>query len=261
MNYFFVVGNKTSKSLSPLIFNHWFKKYNIKARYFYLEVLEKNFDKTIIEKISDKKTKGFNITTPFKKNILKHIDVSNIHAKKIGAVNCVTIGKKIKGLNTDWSGYLNSIKKEKINKNKKVLLLGYGGASQAIYYGFIINGFKNVSVFNRSKKLIRINGVNNYTKKYSSIDKYLKSADLIINTTPTKPLSKKQTKLVKKNTIVSDIVYKPKNTIFLKQFPENRKIYGISMLVEQAVPCFKQWFGFIPKVDEGLIKKLNSKIE
>ena len=40
----------------------------------------------------------------------------------------------------------------------------------------------------------------------------------------------------------------------------NKKIYGISMLIEQAIPCFYLWFGFVPKADEGLIKKLNNKI-
>ena len=42
MKKLYVVGNKASKSLSPTIFNYWFKKYNIKARYGYLELPEKN---------------------------------------------------------------------------------------------------------------------------------------------------------------------------------------------------------------------------
>jgi shikimate dehydrogenase len=170
------------------------------------------------------------------------------------------LGKKIKGTNTDWVGYLNSIKQEKINKNKNILILGFGGASQAIYYGFFFKGYKNVSVFNRSKKAINIGGINKYTKDYSLINPYLIKSDLIINTTPINPLNKTQINLIKKTTIISDIVYKPKETPFLKGFKFNKKIYGISMLVEQALPCFKQWFGFIPAVDESLIKKLYKKI-
>ena len=119
MKHFFVVGNKSSKSLSPLIFNHWFKKYNIKAKYSFVECTPKNFDEIIIKKINDKKVQGFNVTIPFKKNILKHLQTKNIHAKKIGAVNCVTVGKKIKGINTDWKGYLSSIKEQNISKKKK----------------------------------------------------------------------------------------------------------------------------------------------
>ena len=261
MKNFFVVGDQVSKSLSPLIFNHWFKKYNIEAKYSFLEVTKKNFNSEIVKKLNDKKTQGLNITIPFKKDIIKYLDNKNVHAQKIGAVNCVTVGKKIKGINTDWVGYLNSIKQEKINKNKNILILGFGGAAQAIYYGFFFKSYKNVSVFNRSKKIINIGGANKYTKDYSFINSYLVKSDLIINTTPTNPLNKRQINLIKKTTIISDIVYKPKETPFLKEFKFNKKIYGISMLVEQALPCFNKWFGFVPVVDEILIKKLYKKIK
>ena len=261
MKNFFVIGDQTSKSLSPLIFNHWFKKYNIQAKYSFLEVTKKKFNIEIVKKLNDKNTRGLNVTIPFKKDIIKYLDNKNVHAQKIGAVNCVTVGKKIKGTNTDWLGYLNSIKKNKINKNKNILILGFGGASQAIYYGFFFKGYKNVSVFNRSKKAINIGGVKKYTKDYSLINSYLIKSDLIINTTPINPLNKKQINLIKKNTIISDIVYQPKETPFLKEFKFNKKIYGISMLVEQALPCFKLWFGFVPVVDGLLIKKLYKKIK
>ena len=261
MKEFFVIGNKTSKSLSPLIFNHWFKKYNVDAKYKFIEVKERDFDKVIIKKILSNKITGFNVTTPYKKKITKHLNAQNQHAKNIGAVNCVLVGKKLKGTNTDWIGYLSSIKLEKINKNDKILILGYGGASQAIFYGLLLKGYKNVIVFNRTKKFIKFEGVNKFTKPYSLIDKHLGYADLIINTTPTNPLNQKQTKLISNETIISDIVYMPKETIFLKKFKDNRKIYGITMLVEQAIPCFRQWFGFNPKVDRVLLKKLNNKIK
>jgi shikimate dehydrogenase len=261
MKNFFVIGDQASESLSPLIFNHWFKKYNIQAKYSFLEVTKKNFNSEVIKKLNDKNTQGLNVTIPFKKDIIKYLDNKNVHAQKIGAVNCVTVGKKIKGINTDWMGYLNSIKQEKINKNKKIIILGFGGASQAIYYGFFLKGYTNVSVFNRSKKAINIGGINKFTKDYSLINSSLIKSDLIINTTPINPLNKKQTKLINKTTIISDIVYKPKETLFLKEFKFNKKIYGISMLVEQALPCFKQWFGFVPAVDESLTKKLYKKIK
>lgn len=261
MKKFFVIGDKSSQSLSPLIFNHWFKKYNIAAKYTFLEVKKNNFEKILLEKISDKKTFGFNITIPFKGDVFKHIETKNIHSVNIGAINCVNIQTKNKGINTDWIGYLNSIKKYRINKQKNVIVLGYGGASKAIVYGLYYKGFKNVLVFNRSKKIIKFKEKKTYTKQYNTIDNYLDDVSLIINTTPVNPLTKKQTTNVSINTIISDIVYKPKNTVFLNCFKENKKIYGISMLLEQAIPCFYEWFGFRPKVDVGLIRKLNKKIK
>ena len=261
MKFFFVIGNKTSSSLSPLIFNHWFKKYKINARYYFIEANKQSFEKIVSKKIQEKTTKGFNVTTPYKKIIFKFLDTKNLHAKKIGAVNCVAVGKKIKGTNTDWIGYKNSIKGFKINKNNNILILGYGGAAQAIIYSFVSRGFKNIIVFNRTKKLIKVEGLKQYTKKYSLIEKHIKKSDLIINTTPTNPLNKTKIKMVSNKTIVSDIVYKPKKTVFLKQFNKNTKIFGISMLVEQAIPCFYFWFGFVPSIDKTLLKKLEKKIK
>ena len=259
MKNFFVIGDKTSKSLSPLIFNHWFKLYNIRAKYSYVEVSKNNFEKVLFRKMNDNKTFGFNVTAPYKKEVYKYISIKNKDAKNIGAINCVKIQEKNKGINTDWIGYLNSIKGFKINKTKNILVLGYGGASKAIVYGFLNKGFKNIIVFNRSKKLISFNKKKTYTKKYNTIDGYLSKVDLIINTTPINPLSTKQTKGVGVNVVVSDIVYKPKNTTFLNSFEKNKKIYGISMLIQQAIPCFYEWFGFNPRVDKELIKKLNLK--
>ncbi len=259
MKEFFVIGNRSSESLSPLIFNHWFKKYRIDAKYRFVEVKEQSFDKVIFKKTQSKKVFGFNVTIPYKKKITKHLDAQSSHANNIGAVNCVLVGKKLKGTNTDWLGYINSIKQEKINKNNKVLILGYGGASQAILYGLLLKGFKDITIFNRSKKKIKVEGVKKYTKSYNLIDRHLSSADLIINTTPTNPLNKNQTKLINKKTIISDIVYSPKETRFLQNFKDNKKIYGITMLIEQAIRCFNFWFGFTPKVDKKLLKKLNNK--
>ena len=54
MKEFFVIGNQTSSSLSPLIFNHWFKKYKIKAKYSYVEVDDIGFDTAIAKKLENK---------------------------------------------------------------------------------------------------------------------------------------------------------------------------------------------------------------
>ena len=98
-----------------------------------------------------------------------------------------------------------------------------------------------------------------FTKNYNDLNKYLASSDLIINTTPKNPINKKNKNLINSNSLISDIVYKPKLTKFLKSFEKNEKIYGISMLTEQAAICFQEWFGFHPKLDQTLIKKLNTK--
>ena len=260
MKKFYVVGNRVSKSLSPTIFNYWFRKHKIKASYEYLELNEKNFDLKIREKLADKKVVGMNITIPFKKKIIKHVKTMDKHANKIGAVNCLKNGKIIKGTNTDWDGYYRTLPIRKEILNKKILLIGYGGAALAIHYVLNMMGFKHITILNRSKKKLSFIKKTNYTKSTNFLSNYLKSAEIIINTTPKNPIKKTNKKLINQNVLLSDIVYSPKETAFLKQFPKNKKIYGISMLLEQAASSFKFWFGYRPKIDTELIRILDKKI-
>ena len=261
MKKFYVVGNKASNSLSPIIFNYWFKKYKIRAKYSFVELNNKNFEKKIKRTLKSKDVKGLNITIPFKQKIIKHLDSLDKHSKKINAVNCVSINSKTKGLNTDWVGYYKTIPYKKILKKKKVVLIGYGGAALAIHYVLKLKGFQNLTIFNRSKKRISFEKKNKYTKKMAGLAKALTDADLVINPTPTNPIVSKNKKMISKKAILSDITYKPKETKFLKNYPNNKKIYGISMLIQQAVPCFKVWFGFRPSIDSSLIKILEQKIK
>ena len=71
MKKLYVVGNRSSKSLSPTIFNYWFKKYNIKANYGFLELTENNFHKKIKEVLENKDTLGLNVTIPHKINVFE----------------------------------------------------------------------------------------------------------------------------------------------------------------------------------------------
>ncbi len=261
MKNFYVVGNNTSKSLSPTIFNYWFKKYKIKARYNYLQLNNNNFDLKITNLLRNKKTHGLNITVPFKQKIMKHINLIDKDSVKINAVNCVITRPKTKGINTDWTGYYKTLPKTKNLKSKKTLIIGYGGAALAIHYVLNKKGFKNIIVFNRTKKKLSFVKKTKYTKSINQLKLHLGSADIIINTTPKNLIKKQHKKLIKEKTILSDIVYSPKETPFLRDFPTNKKIYGISMLLQQAVPCFKAWFGFKPAIDQELIQILNRKIK
>ena len=234
MKKFYVIGNKVSQSLSPLIFNYWFKKYKINAKYFYLELTEKNFDKNINELLNKKETTGLNITIPFKKKIIKHLYSLDSHSSEINAVNCVYYkNKKQHGKNTDWQGYYNSLPKMKTLKEKKILLIGYGGAAHAIHYVLARKGVKNIIILNRTKKKIRYQKTTRYTISLNKIEKYVGDADIIINTTPKNPINTKVSKLINKDVLLSDIVYIPKITNFLKRFRKNRKVYGIQMLLNQ----------------------------
>ncbi len=261
MKKFYVIGNKTSQSLSPTIFNYWFLKYKIKAKYSFVEIKENQFDRKIQSVLKIKNLSGLNITIPFKQKIMKHTNVLDVHSKKINAVNCLSFGSKIKGINTDWEGFYRALPKKIKSKKNFILIIGYGGAALAIHYVLIKKGFKKIAIINRTRKKLNFISGNKYTSNMNMLNKYLVRADLIINTTPINPINKSNKKFISKKTFLNDIVYKPKETSFLSQFPNNNKIYGISMLLEQAASCFKFWFGFQPAIDLRLMEILEKKLK
>ena len=152
-----VIGTGVSKSLSPTIFNYWFKKYNIIGEYGYKEIKEENFDNEIKSLLNEEGLCGINITIPFKEKIISHVTKIDKHATKIKAVNCITKTKNIiYGTNTDWVGFKEALsqfetksKTRKI-KNNIAIVLGYGGSAKAIIYSLVMRGFETIKIFNRT---------------------------------------------------------------------------------------------------------------
>ena len=265
----YVIGSNTSNSLSPLIFNYWFKKKKIDAKYLYLEIKPENFDKEINLLLKDEKTHGFNVTIPFKERMLNKVDYLSNESKAIGATNCVVKNNnKWIGENTDWTGFLTPIKKknwlETKNNIKSAVVIGYGGASKAIIYALKKTNINKIKLFNRTFEKIKYLDGDTSLKIYefSEINNHIKKNTIIINTTPINPINPiKYADLVFNDNIFGyDLVYRPKETLFLSMFKKNNRQHGIQMLLYQAIPCFESWFGIKPDIDEELYKILESKI-
>ena len=108
----YVIGNNTKTSVSPDIFNFWFKKYKIDAEYKYKQTNNTNFKKDINKILEDKSLCGVNITIPFKERAISLCTTLTAPAKKIGAVNCISVKKNgaIIWSNSDMFGFEKSIK-------------------------------------------------------------------------------------------------------------------------------------------------------
>ena len=255
----YVVGTNVSKSLSPLIFNYWFKKYNVDGIYEYKEIKEEFFDFEIKKLLKEENVCGINVTIPFKEKIIMYIDDLDEHSKLIGAVNCVSkLGTKTEGTNTDWIGFKECIRK--IKKRDVALVLGYGGSAKAIIYCLILLGFKKIRVFNRSfEKIRKLKHITPHTLEEAQ--HYFDSGDIIINTIP-KNLSNEfptiKSKIKNNNQETGygfDLVYNH-STYFLENFDNLKRIYGVEMLACQAAPCFYKWFKIMPDIDKKLIEQL-----
>ena len=87
---FGIVGDPIKHSLSPLLHNYWFKKYNIDAEYSILNVNDKDL-MNIIAKIKSKEIFGINVTLPYKQKIVPLLDILVNDAKLTSSVNTVTL--------------------------------------------------------------------------------------------------------------------------------------------------------------------------
>jgi shikimate dehydrogenase len=150
-----VVGYPISHSLSPIFQNRVFEHLGLNAVYVPFEVKPENL-KTALEGLKALGIKGVNITIPHKENVLELVDYADEHAKNIGAVNTVKFGERTEGYNTDWVGFLKSLKEILPElKGKRVLVLGAGGSARAVLYALKREGAQ-VFLWNRTKEKAKL---------------------------------------------------------------------------------------------------------
>ena len=152
---FCIIGKPVSHSLSPILHNYWFKKYNIDAEYNLLEISE-NEIKDVIDKIKNKELDGLNITLPYKRKIIPYLSKVINDAKDSKSVNTVYLeGNDVVGENTDVYGFQAGYLKEIIypkNNNAKALILGAGGVAPSIILALIKSNILDISVTNRTNE-------------------------------------------------------------------------------------------------------------
>jgi len=241
MRTFGLIGYPLSHSFSRKYFLEKFQKENI------LEVEYKNFSINTINLFSEvikteKNISGFNVTSPYKEQIISFLDELDISAKEIGAVNCIKVKKSNKnihliGYNTDVYGFCQSLNKY-LNPNvTNALILGTGGAAKAVSYGLKLKNINFKFVTSKFGKL------NDNTIHYSNLNsKIIEENLLIINATPIgifpnvndKPEIPYQ--FITESHILFDLIYNPTETLFLKEgkIKEATIINGHEMLELQA---------------------------
>ncbi|HSQ88687.1 shikimate dehydrogenase [Romboutsia sp.] len=270
-----LLGHPVKHSFSPNIHNYLFEKYSQDNIYCCFDVEEEKI-KEGIEGIKSLGIKGCNVTIPHKVNIITYLDNIDNKARLIGAVNTIKNENGIlNGYNTDGLGFVKSILDKGYDlKNKKIMIIGAGGACRSIAIELASIDVSSIDIRNRSiNKANEIVDIikNNFNTKIlcspKSIDeKDLNNIDILINTTPIgmesdlSPVDEKLTP--SKNILVCDIVYKPHNTALIKWAKKNglEVIHGIDMLINQALHAFYIWTGINPsKDDEEHIKDLYNK--
>ena len=238
---FCVVGYPVWHSLSPEIHNFLYKIQDLNDFvYTKCEIKPEKIDK-LKEIIKFFNFRGLSITSPYKQEVMKIVDVLDKKAKQIDAVNTLFIDDngKIYGYNTDYIGVLNALEENTDLTNKKVAIFGSGGGAKSAVIA-CLEKTKNVVLFNRTKEK------NDYFAKQNnitscSLEEYKpEDYDIIINATivglGTKESILKRNQILEKH-IVFDMVYNPLKTTLLKHAISNgaKIIYGTDMLICQAI--------------------------
>jgi len=258
-----LVGNPVEHSISPQLHNTLSSLLGLDIVYIPLAVGKEDLE-TVVKALKALDFIGFNVTIPYKRDIMKYLDENSKEAILMGAVNTVKkIDGRLYGYNTDAEGFLRSFKEEAGVgfKGKKVVLIGAGGVARAIAVKIASEDAEKISVVNRTgEKSVELAEVVNENIKeivqvYNFEDKTFRMAfeesDIIINTTSvgmypkTRETPVKFTECFNKNQIVYDVIYNPEKTKFLNDAEKRgaKIINGLGMLFYQGISAYEIWTG------------------
>jgi len=251
-----LIGDPVEHSFSPPMMNAAFTYMNLDARYLAFQVKMKKVSEAI-EGIRALNFAGVNVTVPHKSSVIPYLDEVSPLAKKIGAVNTISNVKgHLKGTNTDFSGFIRSLKTLNFSPKKKTIaLLGSGGSARALVAGLADAGALRLMIHNRTveraEKLVtefsqyfpltQLEAVSLQTIHETPLD-------LLVNTTTVGMFSSDlpvDLKKCGKINLLADIIYRPSQTSLLKQAEELgiNAVNGIDMLLYQGCDAFTFWTG------------------
>lgn len=245
---FTLIGHPLGHTMSPPIHKRLFELSAKSGEYGVTDLPALDGNRPLLESLD-----GYNVTIPYKTEIIGFLDRLDDSAKRYGAVNCVKNSPDgAVGYNTDCTGFLRSLEGEGLSLGGKVLLLGCGGAGRMMATETLLHG---------GTLTIAVRDIN---KGKAAADEIIKSAggeitittfdkiegefDICLNSTPVgmfpnvdaSPISDA---VADKCGAVFDAIYNPAETMLMRQFSSAGKkaVGGMAMLVWQAAVAHKIW--------------------
>ena len=222
----------TEKFSSDLFYDFTYENFDIESINDFPEILKNNPD-----------LKGLNVTIPYKEAIIPFLDTLSDKAFKIGAVNVIRFTKKgnLKGYNSDWYGFKQSLEPLLQPHHKRALILGTGGAAKAVAFALEQLGIFYTFVSREATE----NAIDYDRINVTTFDNF----QIIINCTPlgTSPNVKEfppiPYQFFTDKHIAFDLIYNPEETQFLKKAKKKGAVTknGYEMLVFQAEKAWKIW--------------------
>lgn len=270
-----VIGWPISHSRSPLIHNSWMAQYGMDASYDLCPIDPELDFRAALENLAAQDYIGANVTLPHKENAFRAMDRLTPAAQKLGAVNTISFKNgEMHGANTDGGGFVASLDEAAPGhdwRERPVLLLGAGGAARALIVALEEEGVPEIRLTNRTRD--RAEALLGLAERGLMIGDWAVRSDLaqdcgmVVNTTglgmAENPPLEMPLDRAPKDALVSDIVYTPLQTAFLRDAIARGlvAIGGLGMLLHQAALSFDIWFGRRPHISDALRAALTASIE
>ena len=262
-----LLGSPVAHSISPLMHNEAFQLLDLDYTYLCFEVNEETLT-AAVDGLKACGIRGFNLTMPNKNKIVELLDELSPAARLIGAVNTVVNDDgHLTGYNTDGVGYMQAVKDAGYDiTGKAITIMGAGGAATAICAQAALDGVEKIHIFaretsrfwDRTQKLaeninstLPCKAVLHENKDTAALAQAISESALLLNATSvgmapnTEGTIIEDTSLYHPDLIVSDVIYNPRETRFLKEAREAgcRTFNGMYMLLYQGAEAFRLWTG------------------
>jgi shikimate dehydrogenase len=261
-----LMGFPVMHSRSPKLHNYWLAQHSLVGSYLPLAVKSENLH-AALRALPALGFAGCNLTIPHKEAALGMVDRVDPLARRIGAMNCVVVAPDgtLEGQNHDAFGYIESVREAQPGWRADagpLVVIGAGGGARAVLVALVDQGAREIRLINRTparaQALERELGGPIRALPWETRESALGDAAMLINTTSQGMVGQPPLELaldaLPTAALVSDIVYIPRETPLLAAARQrgNPTVNGLGMLLHQARPAFRAWFGIMPDVTPEL---------
>lgn len=261
-----VMGWPVMHSRSPKLHNYWFGKYSLAGAYVPLAVKPGTL-RDALRGLPALCFSGCNLTIPHKQEAMTIVDEVDTVARRIGAISCVTVRPdgSLHGTNNDCFGFIESLLQSFPDWRAEagpITVMGAGGGSRAVLYALAERGAREIRLVNRTharaKALADEFGGPIKAVPWEERERALEGASMLVNATSQgmqgQPALDLTLDRLPQSALVYDIIYIPRETPLLQaaRARGNATLNGLGMLLHQARPAWKSWFGVETEVTPEL---------
>lgn len=243
-----VMGWPVAHSLSPAIHHFWLAALGLDGDYGRFAVRPERLG-AALRALPDLGLAGVNLTVPHKVAALAHLDSVDEPARRVGAVNTVTVAAdgRLAGTNTDVAGFLEPLAGRSF---RHVVLVGAGGAARAVVAALPELGAERLTILNRSRGAGEaLLGGSGLAGEVRDLAAGAPACDLLVNATSLGMAGQPPLGIAWEGAAtVCDIVYRPLETALLSEARARgaETVDGLHMLIGQAARAFALFFGVTP---------------